>query len=78
MSENVMIEKTLQMEIPDNNETPVKFRKKKKVTVYNVVVYGILGLFSLLCFFLRIFFSCFFLFSLQLFCRFSLLLQFSF
>ena len=46
-----MIEKTLQAQIPDNNANPAKLRKKKKVTAYNVAVYGILGLFSLVCFF---------------------------
>ena len=51
MSENVMSEKTLQAKTPINNENPVKLHKKKKLTVYNVVVYGVLGIFSLLCFF---------------------------
>ena len=51
MSENVMSEKTLQAKTPINNESPVNLHKKKKLTAYNVVVYGVLGIFSLLCFF---------------------------
>lgn len=49
MSENVMTENSLQ---PVNaEEQPTKLRKKKKITVYYVIVYAFLGLFSLICFF---------------------------
>ena len=50
MSENVMTE-NLQPVTPQTQEKPTKLRKKKKVNLYFVVVYSILGIFSLVCFF---------------------------
>ena len=50
MSENVMTE-NLQPVTPQTQENPTKLRKKKKVNLYFVMVYGILGIFSLVCFF---------------------------
>ena len=50
MSENVMTE-NLQPVTPQTQEKPTKLRKKKKVNLYFVMVYGILGIFSLVCFF---------------------------
>ena len=50
MSENVMAE-NLQPVAPQTKEKPQKLRKKKKVSLYFVIVYGILGIFSLVCFF---------------------------
>ena len=50
MSENVMTE-NLQPVAPQTQEKPTKLRKKKKVSLYFVIVYGILGIFSLVCFF---------------------------
>lgn len=50
MSENVMTE-NLQPVTPQTQEKPTKLRKKKKVSLYFVIVYGILGIFSLVCFF---------------------------
>lgn len=51
MSENVMTNNSLQPVTPKNTEKTEKLHKKKKVTVYKIVVYGFLGFFSLLCFF---------------------------
>ena len=50
MSENVMTE-NLQPVTPQTQEKPTKLRKKKKVSLYFVIVYSILGIFSLVCFF---------------------------
>ena len=51
MSENVMTNNSLQPVTPKNTKKTEKLHKKKKVTVYKIVVYGFLGFFSLLCFF---------------------------
>lgn len=48
MSENIIMDNPLANVTP---EKPKKLHKKKKVTAYNVVIYGILGIFSLVCFF---------------------------
>ena len=50
MSENVMTE-NLQPVTPQTQEKPTKLRRKKKVNLYFVMVYIILGIFSLVCFF---------------------------
>ena len=50
MSENVMTE-NLQPVTPQTQEKPTKLRKKKKISLYFVIVYSILGIFSLVCFF---------------------------
>ena len=49
MSENVMTENSLQP--IHSEEQSTKLRKKKKITVYYVIVYAFLALFSLICFF---------------------------
>ena len=51
MSENVIFEKSSEVTPSSKSEKPRKLHKKKKFTVYNVIVYGILGIFSLICFF---------------------------
>ena len=50
MSENVMTE-NLQPVTPQTQEKPTKLRKKKKISLYFVMVYSVLGIFSLVCFF---------------------------
>lgn len=51
MSENVIFENSSVATPYPKSEKPQKLHKKKKFTLYNVFVYGILGIFSLICFF---------------------------
>ena len=51
MSENVIFENSSEVIPSSKSEKPVKLHKKKRFTIYNVFVYGILGIFSLICFF---------------------------